>query len=175
MILLRRLTEYVNLKKILSPNQIGFKKGHSTSDHIFLLTTVLDKVVKKDKEKLYTAFIDFKKAYDTVDRELLFEHLNDLGINGPFLQNLKSMYENTKYFIKLTGGYTDALESNLGLKQGCPLSPLLVNLYIDNMNKIFSTECDPIKLQGFALNHFLYADDLLLLSKTPQGLQKVFR
>ena len=101
MILLRRLTEYVNLNKILSPNQIGFKKGHSTSDHIFLLQTVIDKIVKKDKDKLYTAFIDFKKAYDTVDRELLFEHLNDLGINGPFLQNLKSMYESTKYFIKL--------------------------------------------------------------------------
>ena len=82
------------------------------------------------------------------------------------------MYVSTKYSIKLTGGYTDALESNLGLKQGCPLSPLLFNLYIDNMDKIFQTQCEPIRFQGFDLNHFLYADDLVLLSRTPEGLQK---
>ena len=162
----------MNNKNILSPNQIGFIKGHSTSDHIFLLRTVIDKIVKRDKNKLYAAFIDFKKAYDTVDRELLFEHLKGLGINGPFLHNLKSMYASTKYSIKLTGGYTDSLESNLGLKQGCPLSRLLFNLYIDNMDKIFQTQCDPIRLQGTELNHFLYADDLVLLSRTPEGLQK---
>ena len=156
-------TKFVNLKNILSPNQIRFVKGHSTSDHIFLLQTIIEKVVKKGERKLYTAFIDFKKAYDTVDRKLLFERLKDIGINGPFLKNIKAMYENTKYSIKLKDGYTDTLNSNLGLKQGCPLSPLLFNLYIDDINKIFKNQCDPIILQGTYINHFLYADDLVLV------------
>ena len=72
MILLQRLNKFVTIKKILSPNQIGFVKGHSTSDHIFLLQTMIEKIVKKDKSKLYTAFIDFTKAYDTVDRQLSY-------------------------------------------------------------------------------------------------------
>ena len=171
MILLKRLTIFVNSKKLLSPNQIGFSKGHNTSDHIFLMQTLIEKVVKRDKRKLYTAFIDFKKAYDTVDREILFNHLKQLGINGLFLKNITAMYENTKYSIKLKNGHSQALNSNLGLKQGCPLSPLLFNLYIDDINKIFEEQCDPITLQDDVLNHFLYADDLVLLSSTPDGLQ----
>lgn len=135
---------------------------------------MIEKVVKKGKGKLYTAFIDFKKAYDTVDRELLFERLMGLGINGVFLQNLKSMYECTKYSIKLKDGYIDALESNLGLKQGCPLSPILFNLYIDDMDKIFLNS-DPINLQGVDINHFLYADDLVLTLYHPRRAAKMFR
>ena len=56
-------------------------KGTRTSDHIFLLQTIIEKIVKKNKGKLYVAFIDYKKAYDTVDREILFERLKQLGIN----------------------------------------------------------------------------------------------
>ena len=81
------------------------------------------------------------------------------------------MYESTKYSIKLKDGYTDTLSRNLGLKQECPLSPLLFNLYIDDINKIFKNQCDPINLQGTYINHFLYADDLVLVSSSSEGLQ----
>ena len=80
---------------------------------------------------MYVAFIDFKKAYDTVDRGKLFDRLKSIGINGTFLKSLVAMYENPSYKIKLKNGYLDPIKSNLGLKQGCPLSPMLFNLYID--------------------------------------------
>ena len=108
-------------------------KGARTSDHIFLLQTIIEKVIKKQKGKLYTAFIDFSKAYDTVDRSKLIGCLQSLGINGIFLNNIKAMYENTSYKIKLNNGVLDPIVSNLGLKQGSPLSPMLFNLYIDDM------------------------------------------
>ena len=171
-ILLKRLTKFIDEKKLLSANQIGFLKGKSTSDHIFLLQTVIEKVVKKGKRKLFVAFIDFKKAYDTVDRDLLLKRLKSLGINGIFLKNIASMYEKTKYSIKLSKGYLAPLNSNLGLKQGCPLSPILFNLYIDDIRYIFDEQCDPIELQGIHLSHFLYADDLVIISNTGEGLQK---
>ena len=60
LILLKRLTEYIERKNFISTKQIGFMKGSRTSDHIFLLQTIIEKVVKKNKGKLYTAFIDFK-------------------------------------------------------------------------------------------------------------------
>ena len=73
--------------------------------------------MKKNKGKLYVAFIDFKKAYDTVDRDILFERLRHLGINGTFYNNIKAMYKDTKYSIKLRDGYLDPINSNLGLRQ----------------------------------------------------------
>ena len=81
LILLKRLKNYIETNKLISPNQIGFMKGSRTSEHIFLLQTIIEKVTKKNKGKLYTAFIDFKKAYDTIDRGTLFERLKVLGIN----------------------------------------------------------------------------------------------
>ena len=62
---------YIKGKQLISPKQIGFMKNAGTSDHIFLLQTIIAKVVNKNKNKLYTAFIDFKKAYDTVNRKSL--------------------------------------------------------------------------------------------------------
>ena len=147
-------------------------KGSRSSDHIFLLQTIIENVVKKNKSKLFAAFVDFKKAYDTVDRNRLFERLKFLGINGFFLRNITAMYEKTRYSIKLKNGYLDPIDSNLGLKQGCPLSPMLFNLYIDDVENIFDDQCDPIDFQNEKIHHFLYADDLVLLSHTAEGLQR---
>ena len=95
------MKNYIETNKLISPNQIGFMNGSRTSDHIILLQTIIEKLTKKNKSKLYTAFIDFKKAYDTIDRGTLFERLKVLGINGLFLQNIVAMYVKTKYLIKV--------------------------------------------------------------------------
>ena len=169
-ILLKRLIKYIHKNKLISPKQIGFMEGSRTSDHIFLLQTIIEKVVKKNKKNLYVAFIDFKKAYDTVDRNCLFERLKILGINGLFRKNIEAMYENIKYAIKLKNGYLDPIYSNLGLKQGCPLSPMLFNLYIDDVGIVLMNHVTPLIF--IMINHFLYADDLVLLSYTSSGLQR---
>ena len=59
-------------------------KNAGTSDHMFLLQTIIERIVMKIKKKLYTAFIDFKKAYDIVNRKSLLERLKILGKNGSF-------------------------------------------------------------------------------------------
>ena len=56
------------------------------------------------------------------------------------VKNIKAMYENISYKIKLGDGYLDPITSNLGLKQGCPLSPMLFNLYIDDVGDIFDAD-----------------------------------
>ena len=171
-ILLNRLIKFIDLNKLISPKQIGFMKGMRTSDHIFFLQTVVEKIVKKNKKRLFAVFIDFKKAYDTVDRNILMRRLQKLGINGFFLRNIWAMYTKTEYCIKLKNGYTHSIDSNLGLKQGCPLSPMLFNLYIDDIDKNFDDTCDPVTIQNENINHFLYADDLVMLSQSKEGLQK---
>ena len=82
------------------------------------------------------------------------------------------MYAITNYKIKLETGFLDAISSNLGLKQGCSLSPMLFNLYIDDMKDLFDKECHPISIHEEDIFHFLYADDLVLLSTSANGLQR---
>ena len=87
LILLDRLESVVQISNPISPNQIGFKKGHRTSDHIFVLKTIVDKIVKTEKRKLFVAFIDFRKAYDRINKTLLFLKLQRVGIQGLFYRN----------------------------------------------------------------------------------------
>ena len=132
------------------------------------MQTIIAKVVNKNKNKLYTAFIDFKKAYDTVNRKSLLERLKFLGIDGLFFRNIAAMYRKTEYRVKLNCGNSQTIVSNLGLKQGCPLSPMLFNLYIDDI-EIFDESCKPVNIQNESLNHFLYADDLVIVSQSREG------
>ena len=170
-ILLNRLNNFIESKKLITPNQIGFMKGSKTSDHVFILKTIIEKIVKNKGKTLYAAFIDFKKAYDTVDRNVLIDRLKDLGINGILLQNVEAMYQKTEYLVKYNNGHLDPISCKVGLKQGCPLSPMLFNLYIDDIANIFDNTCDPIDFQGKEISHFLYADDLVILSSSEKGLQ----
>ena len=70
-ILYNRLEQYLDTNSIICKKQIGFKKGSRTSDHILTLKTIIDKAFKSSK-KVYACFIDFIKAFDTINREALF-------------------------------------------------------------------------------------------------------
>ena len=170
LILLQRLEDWIKKYHPISVNQIGFREGHRTADHIFVLTTIINKIVKIEKKKLYVAFIDFRKAYDKINRTLLLLKLQKLGISGLFYRNIKAMYEQVYYLVKVKGGYLDPITSNIGLKQGGVLSSLLFNIYVDDIKDIFDDSCYPIDIFEKPLSHLLYADDLILMSRTDAGL-----
>lgn len=170
-ILLNRIEIYVTTKGIISVNQIGFIKGCRTADHIYLLKTLITKYTK-NRGRLYAAFIDFKKAYDTVNRDTLLRNLKEYGINGRIWENIKSIYHSVQYSIKIKDKAMNPISSNLGLKQGCPLSPLLFNLYINNITQyLHPTQEDSITVNNQKITHFMYADDLVIVSASKAGLQ----
>ena len=179
LIILNRLEIRIQQTHPVSQNQIGFKKTHRTSDHIFVLKTIVDKIVKSDKNRLFVAFIDFRKAYDRINRTLLMLKLQRLGIKGLLYRNIKAIYNiyniyiydnSIHYQVMVKGGSLPPISSQFGLKQGGVLSPLLFNLFIEDMEYIFDEACNPVKVLSQPISHLLYADDLVLMSTTECGL-----
>ena len=166
-----RLTAMCEEKEIISYNQIGFRKGFRTSDHVFTLKTLIDDAFHK-KQKLYACFVDFKKAYDTVWRKGLFYKLLTNGISTKFTELLRSMYSELQLCVSLSNRLSLSFKSMVGLKQGCNLSPLLFNIFIKDIPRIIdNSSCDPPVISDLSVSSLLYADDLVLLSRSKEGLQ----
>ena len=170
-VMANRLINCIEHNNLMPETQAAFRKNTRTTDHIYTLQSIINKYCFSKKDKLFCCFVDFKKAFDSVWREALFYKLLKLGIHGNFYLLLKDMYNNTKTCISLGKGLTKAFDVDLGIKQGDCLSPILFNLYVNDIGEIFDTHCNPVSLETFNLNHLMFADDLLLLSETPQGLQ----
>jgi hypothetical protein len=171
-ILTNRLIVCIEQHNVIDDKQAAFKKKSRTSDHMFVLKGLINKYCTKKKEKLYTCFVDFRKAFDSVWREGLLFKLLKLGIGGNFYWLLKHMYHNTNTCIKLNTGLSDTFKTNLGIRQGDCLSPILFNLFINDLGNLFNNETEPPFMGNIPVNYLLYADDLVLISKSKEGLQK---
>ena len=97
--------------------------------------------------------------------------MTEYGVGGNFLRIIQSLYDNHEVYVRVAEGLLQPIRTTIGLKQGCGLSPLLFNLFIDNITAIFDEACDPVSLGGQDLSCLLWADDLVLLSSSPDGLQ----
>ena len=81
-----------------------------------------------NKGKLFACFVDFKKAYDSIDTNALWLKILKCGIDGKVFKVLRSMYSKVKTCIKHVNGLTDFFYSNIGLFQGEITSPILISL-----------------------------------------------
>ena len=163
-VLNNRITSELETKSFLKHEQAGFRKNHRTADHIFILRTIVDKYVlnSKNGSKLYACFIDLKKAFDTVWHDGLFLKLHKAGIGGKVYNVIKSMYSNCHSRIKYNKFMSDPITITKGVHQGNVLSPMLFNVFINDIGDGFSEDHVPA-LHNSRISHLLYADDLLLL------------
>ena len=165
-----RLTEVVERHRLLGEVQNGFRKGRSGSDSAFVLNTVLWKSLAKRK-KVHISFLDLQKAYDSVDRNILWAKMRKLGFGGKFLDSIISMYTGD-YVTSDSGGITtEPVFLGRGLRQGCSLSPLLFALYIVDMSRDLVASNLGVSLKKFCITALFFADDIVLVSRTPEGLR----
>ena len=183
-ILNNRLTKYVENNNILGEDQAGFRQGYGVSDHIFVLKHIID-IYLFNRRKLYCAFIDYKAAYDKIDRVLLWGKLLKSGINGSIFKVIFNMYSEVKSCIQTNGQLTEYFSCSLGLRQGENLSPILFALFVNALKEYLQGHFDgrtllkeisaeiSNNLSSELYNIFLlmYADDTVILAESPEQLQ----
>lgn len=173
-ILYKRLYSWAEENEKISNVQAGFRRNFSTMDHIFTLVSLIKHRMQTNKGKVYAAFIDYHKAYDFVDRERVWDRLRTLNVSTKLILMLRSMYNSVKACVRWNGELSETFYCLKGLKQGCIFSTILFSFLIDDVAAYICSkgkhgiQIIPHAKEIFAL---LFADDIVLISSTPQGLQ----
>ena len=179
----KRISYYVD-DAILGEEQAGFREGYSTIDHIFVLHIIIQ-IYQSVNKRVYCAFIDYQKAFDSINRTLLWEKLLSYKINGKVYNVIKNMYINVKSCIKKENMMSEYFMCNVGVRQGDNLSPLLFALFINDFKDYISMaynglniadSCYPIlndeNIVLLKLFVLLYADDTIILAENQHELQR---
>ena len=177
-ILNTRLYNFCEQNNLISEMQAGFRSGYSTLDHLYLVQSMIELFCHR-KKKLYAAFVDYAKAFDTVSREALWYKLLKHGIDGKILKVIRSLYTNIKSCVSLNSIKSEFFASMRGVRQGENLSPLLFSLFVNDLeNFLQASGCHPVSTHTSEIESLMkimvlmYADDTIILSDSAAGLQK---
>ena len=176
-ILNSRMEIFLEENNLLNENQLGFRHGYSTTESAFILY-VLNFLVKNKGGRLFCAFIDLKRAFPSIRRQLLWNKIIEIGINGPFLNCIQALYSDIKASVRLNKSLSPTFNCEAGLREGEHLSPLLFSIFINDLDIFleqngsnglslkFDNNVEVLKL--FTL---LYADDTTILAYSSIELQ----
>ena len=146
-VIYNQFIQYIEENKILDELQFGFQKNKSTEHAISAIISNITKAATK-KHSSYCIFLDFAKAFDTVNHKILVEKLEYYGVKDKTLNLFENYLSDRKQVVEVNGVQSDLGTIQHGVPQGSILGPLLFLLYINDISKSSSV-----------LKFFLFADD----------------
>ena len=171
-ILENRLRSIVEDK--LLDHQSGFRPGRSVQDHIYTLRKISETTHRYNSEA-HLCFVDLQKAFDSVKRDELWEALKKHNVDTELIKAIKSFYVNPESRVQIGGKTSSSFKIDIGVRQGCILSPLLfitlMNLVAKNCKDIRPFNVGMWKLRPVKLSMLLFADDLVVFGRTQQDLE----
>ena len=178
--ILNRLVPFVD--PLLRKNQNGFRRGRSTLSQILSLRRIIEEC-KLSNRDLALVFVDFSKAFDSVDRDRMFEILKLYGIPDKIISAIKVLYSNTTSTIMSPDGETSPFYIAGGTLQGDTLAPFLFIIVVDyvlrmSVDNISSKglEITPKRSSRYPAKHLTdtdFADDIALISESLVNVQSL--
>ena len=170
------------IDNILRKNQNGFRKNRSTTSQILTIRRILE-VVRAKNLQATLIFVDFTKAFDSIDRGKMEQILLAYGIAKETVAAITILYRNTKVKVRSPDGDTEYFDIVAGVLQGDTLAPYLFIIYLDY---VLRTSIDKIRENGFELakkrsrrypattiTDADYADDIAILANTPAQAETI--
>ena len=153
-------------------NQFGFKRKHSTEFCIYTLKEFID-YYKQRGTTIFVTFLDASKAFDKIDFWLLFEKLITKDFPVFIIKILAYWYCHQEMHVRWGSTSTSSFHVSNGVKQGGILSPMLFNVYMDQLSIRLNRSGIGGDIGGHLINHLCYADDLCLISLSSAGMQSL--
>ena len=148
----------------------GFLPGCRTADNILILQGLVQRQLCIGSS-LVVCFVDFSKAFDLINRHILFYKIIKGGWHGPVIDTLRNLYDKLSLRVKSNRRISSKIFSKLGVNQGGVASGILFRKYLADLESYLSSE-HGICISDGIITHLLWADDLILFSDTFHGLQK---
>ena len=170
-ILTKRLTNKIDF--FLSSEQAGFRSGYGTNDHLLTVKVLIEKCIEYNRP-LMLVFVDFEKAFDSVDQWKLLETLSESRIDHRYSSIIRHIYDNATANVRIsTNQCTDKFNIDRGVRQGDTLSPKLFVAVLESMLKMINWDSTGINIDGKLINHLCFADDIILITDNIQEAQNM--
>lgn len=142
--------------------QAGFRAGYGTNDHLQVMKSLIEKSVEYNKPLVLT-FVDYEKAFDSINHHELFKALADCRIDHRYISLLRHIYKNATAKVKVHAE-TNRFKIEKGVRQGDTISPKLFTTLMECMFKNIKLDNKGISVDGEKLHHLRFADDIVLIS-----------
>ena len=159
------------LDETIDRRQAGFRKKLSTTHHVFTLCQLIERSHEYNMP-LHICFVDYRKAFDSISFSSIWESLSATGVHPDIVRLLSSFYCTAQSFISVNESKVP-VKIEKGVRQGCSLSPQLFNLVVNKV--LLAMDWDPLGLNvnGTSVSWFAYADDIVLISPSERGLNRM--
>ena len=152
-------------------HQFGFKERHSTDMVVYAFKEITDYYLR-NRSPVFVCFLDARKAFDRVNHWTLFDKLIYRGMYASVVRLLVTWYMSQRFHAQWGISLSEGFSVSNGVRQGGILSPYLFNVYTDELSRRLDSSGVGCHYLG-SVNHLCYADDMVLVAPTPQGLQKM--
>ncbi|KAK3573272.1 hypothetical protein QTP86_019232 [Hemibagrus guttatus] len=148
----------------IQEEQCGFRPSHGTLDQLYTLHRVLEGS-REFAQPVHMCFVDLEKAFDHVPRGILWEVLWEYGVRGPLLRAVWSLYNRSRSLVHIASCMSDLFPVHVGLRQGCPLSPVLFIVFMDRISRR-SQGLEGVRFGDHRISSLIFADVVLLASSS---------
>ncbi|MCO5554617.1 hypothetical protein L7F22_008149 [Adiantum nelumboides] len=132
-ILEQQLSSWAEGEGVGAKGEVGFRRRFSTLDHLLTLKAIIEEG-RSHGRRIYCSFVDFRKVFDTVPRARLMRRLQEIEVPTVLTWGIMALYRSVMGHVRTPEGISDLVHSTIGVKQGCPLFPTLLGLYVDEVS-----------------------------------------